>query len=176
VISSDPTVALKLAISGFGIAILPLWMPKKTDVRNALMPILPQWTPEPITLCALFSSPSRLTPKVKFCWTFSTTTSELIGTPRSNRCRGCLAAQKLSLDLNNDTTIGWDDDTPKQGDAASGNKSQFGFWQSENTGNAVENDLVDLAVAYLRIDSSFLQGRGHSRHLAFTTNSDSNLI
>ncbi|MFZ0862269.1 MAG: LysR substrate-binding domain-containing protein, partial [Candidatus Sulfotelmatobacter sp.] len=48
VVTSDPTVALKLAGSGFGVAILPLWMAKSPDVRNVLMPILPQWTPEPI--------------------------------------------------------------------------------------------------------------------------------
>ena len=62
VVTSDPTVALKLALSGFGIVILPLWMAKNPDIRNALAQILPQWVPEPITLCALFSSPSRLTP------------------------------------------------------------------------------------------------------------------
>src|SRR5207245_8129747 len=63
VVSSDPMVALKLAISGFGIAILPLWMAKSPDVRSTLTPVLPQWIPEPITLCALFFSPSRLTPQ-----------------------------------------------------------------------------------------------------------------
>ena len=46
VITSDPTVALKLALSGFGIAILPLWMAKKPDFRSALTPILPKWTLE----------------------------------------------------------------------------------------------------------------------------------
>jgi hypothetical protein len=102
--------------------------------------------------------------------------SELIGPPSSNRCYGGLAAQKLSLDLNNNTTIAGTTTAPKQGDAASGNKSQFSFWQPENTGKVAENDLVDLAVAYLRVDSSLLQRQDHARHLAFTTNSDSNLI
>jgi DNA-binding transcriptional LysR family regulator len=43
VITSDPTVALKLAISGFGVAILPLWMARHADVRSALTPVLPLW-------------------------------------------------------------------------------------------------------------------------------------
>jgi len=82
VVSSDPTVALKLAIRGFGIAILPLWMAKSPDVRDDLTPILPQWTPEPITLCALFAGPSRLTPKVQALLDFL---DEYIGTDRDPR-------------------------------------------------------------------------------------------
>jgi len=84
VISSDPTVALKLAISEFGIAILPLWMAKDADVRNSLIPILPQWTPEPITLCALFSGPARLTPKVQALLDFL---DEYLGTDRDPRLK-----------------------------------------------------------------------------------------
>jgi DNA-binding transcriptional LysR family regulator len=84
VVSSDPTVALKLALSGFGIAILPLWMAKSPDVRDALTPILPQWTPEPITLCALFSAPSRLTPKVQALLDFL---DEYLGTDRDPRLK-----------------------------------------------------------------------------------------
>ncbi len=88
VVTSDPTIALKLAISGFGIAVLPLWMAKSPDVRSALVPILPQWTPEPITLCALFSSPSRLTPKVHALLDFL---DEYIGTDRDPRLKRDLA-------------------------------------------------------------------------------------
>jgi hypothetical protein len=36
---------LKLGISGLGIAIMPLWMAKRADVRNDLVPILPLWSP-----------------------------------------------------------------------------------------------------------------------------------
>jgi LysR family transcriptional regulator, transcriptional activator for dmlA len=88
VVSSDPTVALQLAIRGFGIAILPLWMAKSPDVRKALTPILPQWTPEPITLCALFSGPSRLTPKVQVLLDFL---DEYVGTDRDPRLKQDLA-------------------------------------------------------------------------------------
>ena len=75
-------VALKLAISVFGVAILPLWMAKRADVRNGLMPVLPLWSPEPITLCALFSGPARLTPKVQVLLDFL---DEYIGTDQDPR-------------------------------------------------------------------------------------------
>jgi DNA-binding transcriptional LysR family regulator len=88
VISSDPTVALKLAISGFGVATLPLWMAKSPDVRDGLKPILPQWTPEPITLCALYSGPSRVTPKVQVLLDFL---AGYIGTDRDPRLKQDLA-------------------------------------------------------------------------------------
>jgi DNA-binding transcriptional LysR family regulator len=88
VVSGDPTVGLKLAINGFGIAMLPLWMGKSPDVRSALTPILPKWTPEPLTLCALFSGPSRLTPKVRVLLDFL---DEYIGTDRDPRLKKDLA-------------------------------------------------------------------------------------
>jgi DNA-binding transcriptional LysR family regulator len=88
VVTSDPTVALKLAISGFGVAVLPLWMAKSADVRNSLAPILPQWSPEPITLCALFSGPPRLTPKIQVLLDFL---AEYVGTDRDPRLEQDLA-------------------------------------------------------------------------------------
>jgi LysR family transcriptional activator of dmlA len=88
VVSGDPTVALKLAIGGFGIAILPLWMAKRPDVRNRLRPVLPQWSPEPITLCALFSGPSRLRPKVQVLLDFL---DEYLGTDQDPRLKNDVA-------------------------------------------------------------------------------------
>jgi len=88
VVTSDPAVALKLAISGLGVAILPLWMAKGADVRNGLAPILPQWSPEPITLCALFSGPPRLTPKIQVLLDFL---AEYVGTDRDPRLKQDLA-------------------------------------------------------------------------------------
>jgi DNA-binding transcriptional LysR family regulator len=95
--SGDPKVGLKLAINGFGITMLPLWMAKSPDVRNALTPVLPQWTPEPLTLCALFSGPSRLTPKVQVLLDFL---DEYIGTDRDPRlkkelAKGCFTDRML---------------------------------------------------------------------------------
>jgi LysR family transcriptional regulator, transcriptional activator for dmlA len=84
VVTSDPAVALKLANSGFGVTILPLWMAKSPDTGNNLMPVLPEWTPEPITLCALYNSPSRLTPKVQALLDFL---DAYIGTDRDPRLK-----------------------------------------------------------------------------------------
>jgi LysR family transcriptional regulator, transcriptional activator for dmlA len=84
VVSGDPTVGLKLAISGFGIAMLPMWMAKSPDVRNGLTPVLLPWTLEPITLCALFSGPSRLTPKVQVLLDFL---DEYLGTDQDPRLK-----------------------------------------------------------------------------------------
>ncbi len=82
VASSDPTVNMKLAVEGFGIVILPLYMAKRQEVRGSLVRILPDWSPEPITLCALFFDPSRLTPKVQVLLDFLT---EYLGTDRDPR-------------------------------------------------------------------------------------------
>jgi LysR family transcriptional regulator, transcriptional activator for dmlA len=97
VVVSDPAVHLDLTLSGFGIAILPLYMAKRLDTLNRLMPVLPLWSPEPITLCALFSGPARLTPKVQVLLDFL---GEYVGTDRdprlsSVRAKGMFTTPKL---------------------------------------------------------------------------------
>ena len=82
VVLSDPGVHLDLALSGVGIAILPLYMGKQPDSRKRLVPVLRHWIPEPITLCALFSGPARMTPKVQVLLDFL---GEYIGTDRDPR-------------------------------------------------------------------------------------------
>lgn len=82
VVTSDPGVSLKLATDGLGICVLPLWLAKRPELRNVLVPILPLWRPEPITLCALFFGLSRLTPKIKALLDFLT---EYLGTDRDPR-------------------------------------------------------------------------------------------
>lgn len=82
--TSDPHVHLTLALQGVGVCILPLWMAKWPEVREKLVPILPLWRPEPITLCALFFGQSRLTPKVQVLLDFL---AEYIGTDRDPRLR-----------------------------------------------------------------------------------------
>jgi len=64
-VTSDPGINLRFALDGLGITVLPLWLARRPDNMNRLVPILPLWRPEPITLCALFSGSSRLTPKLK---------------------------------------------------------------------------------------------------------------
>jgi DNA-binding transcriptional LysR family regulator len=83
-VSSDPAVNLELAMDGLGIAILPLWMARRPVVRDSLVPVLPLWNPEPITLCALFSGSARLTPKVKVLLDFL---DQYIGTDSDPRLR-----------------------------------------------------------------------------------------
>ena len=82
IVLSDPGVHLDLVLSGVGIAILPLYMGKHPDSRNRLVPVLRHWSPEPITLCALFSGPARMTPKVQVLLDFL---GEHIGTDRDPR-------------------------------------------------------------------------------------------
>ncbi len=91
VVASDPALHLELALKGFGIAILPLWMAKSVENRDHLQPVLPLWSPEPITLCALFSGAARLTPKVQVLLDFL---GEYIGTDRDPRLNK-LAAKGL---------------------------------------------------------------------------------
>ncbi len=79
---SDPNVHLKLVMDGVGIAVLPVYMAKRPEARSQLVPVLPLWAPKPITLCALFSGPSRLTPKVQVLLDFL---GEYLGTDRDPR-------------------------------------------------------------------------------------------
>jgi DNA-binding transcriptional LysR family regulator len=90
VVASDPVVNLRLAMDGLGIAILPLWLARRPDVRDSLVPVLPLWSPEPITLCALFSGSARLTPKVKVLLDFL---DEYIGTARDPRLQQSLPTE-----------------------------------------------------------------------------------
>ena len=82
VVTSDPGTHLNTTVAGVGIAILPLWMAHAEEVRHDLVPILPQWVPELITLCALFSGASRLHPKIQVMLDFL---AEYIGTDKDPR-------------------------------------------------------------------------------------------
>ena len=85
VILNDPAVLLDLILKHSGIALLPLYMARWPEMGNKLVPVLPRWTAQPVTLCALFSGQSRLTPKVQVLLDFL---GEYIGTPRDPRLRG----------------------------------------------------------------------------------------
>jgi LysR family transcriptional activator of dmlA len=89
VMSSDPAVCRQLALDGVGIAMLPIWMAVHPEVANALLPVLPLWRPEPISLCALYTGSSRLTPKVKMFLDFL---EVYIGTDRDPRLHGNAAS------------------------------------------------------------------------------------
>ncbi len=98
VVTADPVVHLDLALDGLGIAILPIYMAKRPDVRDRLLPILPHWKAEPITLCALFFGSARLTPKVQVLLDFL---GEYLGTDRDPRlhqipAKGCFTDLRLA--------------------------------------------------------------------------------
>lgn len=102
VVLSDPGIHLNLTLSGVGVAILPLYMGKHPDTRDRLVPVLPHWSPEPITLCALFSGPARMTPKVQVLLDFL---GEYIGTDRDPRLHR-LPAKGLFTDSKLGATYG----------------------------------------------------------------------
>jgi LysR family transcriptional regulator, transcriptional activator for dmlA len=90
IVASDPAVLLTLALDGLGVTVLPLWMAKRPDLQHKLVPILPLWVPQPLTLCALFFGPSRLTPKVQALLDFL---AEYVGTVRDPRLQQRWAKQ-----------------------------------------------------------------------------------
>jgi DNA-binding transcriptional LysR family regulator len=102
VVISDPIVHQDLALGGLGIAILPLYMAKRPDMHDRLIQILPYWTPEPITLCALFSGPARLSPKVQVLLDFL---GEYVGTDRDPRLHS-VPAKGLFTDSKLEATSG----------------------------------------------------------------------
>ena len=85
VVASDPGVHLQLAIAGIGIAVLPLYMARQPEALRHLIPVLPRWMPEPISVCALFSGSRRMTPKVQVFLDFL---GEYIGTEKDPRLHG----------------------------------------------------------------------------------------
>jgi LysR family transcriptional regulator, transcriptional activator for dmlA len=65
IVTADPAVHLELTSKGAGIAVLPLWMARRSEMRQVLAPVLPTWQATPISLCALYTGSARFTPKVK---------------------------------------------------------------------------------------------------------------
>jgi LysR family transcriptional regulator, transcriptional activator for dmlA len=90
VTTGDPSVGLQLALDGTGITILPLWMALDPAVAKRLVPVLAMWRPTSISLCALYSVSSRLTPKVKVFLDFIDT---YLGTDRDPRLHGAKAKE-----------------------------------------------------------------------------------
>lgn len=65
IVISDPEVQLRLALDGLGIAILPRWIAHRHVERGGLVEVLPDWTPDPLTFCAICRESSRLSPKIE---------------------------------------------------------------------------------------------------------------
>lgn len=85
VAGSDPGVHLELACKDVGIAVLPLWMAEEPAAQKSLVRVLPAWKAEPVTVCALYSGPTRVTPKVRVFMDFM---SKYFGTDLDPRLNG----------------------------------------------------------------------------------------
>ncbi|WP_128913107.1 LysR family transcriptional regulator [Granulicella sibirica] len=82
----DPMALMELTLKHFGIAVLPVYMAKWPEAANNLVSVLPRWNLPSLTLCAIFSGQSHLTPKVRVMLDFL---GEYIGTARDPRLHGC---------------------------------------------------------------------------------------
>ena len=85
IVASDPGVHMQLVCNNVGIAILPLWMASQLQAQATLLPVLPQWNPAPITVCALYTGSTRMTPKVNAFLNFM---EEYFGTEQDPRLQG----------------------------------------------------------------------------------------
>jgi LysR family transcriptional activator of dmlA len=90
VMSSDPAVHRQLVLDGVGISILPLWMARNPAIAGQLVPVLPLWHPESVSLRALYSGSASMTPKVKVFLDFL---ALHIGTDLDARLRGLKAEE-----------------------------------------------------------------------------------
>lgn len=97
VVTSDPAVHRRLTVDGVGIAVLPLWMARHPALTPLLVPILPSWTPTPISLCALYRGQSGMIPKVQAFLDFL---EGYIGTDRDPRLQGSKAKDCFAVPAN----------------------------------------------------------------------------
>lgn len=85
VITSDPSVHLELVCNDVGIATLPLWMARQPHIAKLIVQVIPEWTPTSLSLCALYSGTTKLTPKVGAFLQFL---GDYFGTDRDPRLGG----------------------------------------------------------------------------------------
>ena len=64
---------------------LPIWMAKSPANADELVPVLRDWRPDSLPLCALYSGTAGMTPKVKAFLDFVT---GYLGTDRDPRVAG----------------------------------------------------------------------------------------
>jgi DNA-binding transcriptional LysR family regulator len=60
----DPAVHRRLCLDGVGIAVLPNWLVTDEVNNKTLVRVLPDWTPSPIELYALYPTRLSMTPKL----------------------------------------------------------------------------------------------------------------
>lgn len=85
IVVSDMDVLVELALRSAGIAVLPLWRAHPEVVSGRLARVLPEWTPEEVTFCALHSGRTRMPSKEL---AFLNYLGEILGTRIDPRCRG----------------------------------------------------------------------------------------
>ena len=83
--AGDPGVRHQLACNSAGIAILPVWLVQQPGAEKLLIPVLSTWKLDPITVCALYSGPTRVTPKVRV---FLELVEKYLGTELDPRLKG----------------------------------------------------------------------------------------
>jgi LysR family transcriptional regulator for bpeEF and oprC len=66
----DPVIHHRLCLDGAGIAILPNWLVRDTVSKKQLVRVLPEWTPSPIELYAIYPTRLSMTPKLNAFLTF----------------------------------------------------------------------------------------------------------
>ena len=60
----DPVIHHRLCLDGVGVAILPNWLVQDKAIKGKLRRVLPEWTPNPIELYALYPTRLSMTPKL----------------------------------------------------------------------------------------------------------------
>jgi DNA-binding transcriptional LysR family regulator len=66
----DPVIHHRLCADGVGIAILPNWLAQEGVSKKQLVRVLPDWTPSPVELYAIYPTRLSMTPKLNVFLTF----------------------------------------------------------------------------------------------------------
>ncbi len=82
---ADPASMARLAVRSSGIAILPRWLAQEYVSTAALIHVLPDWEPNPIVFCALYTG--QLAPSSKES-AFLNLLASILGGPKDPRCHG----------------------------------------------------------------------------------------
>lgn len=70
VVVGDPSVHHRLCLDGIGVSILPHWEVHVDVRKKKLVRVLPDWTPSPVELYAVYPAPLSMTPKLQVFFKF----------------------------------------------------------------------------------------------------------
>ena len=85
VVVDDPEIQARFALASCGIALLPLWLAERFKNEGKLIPLLDEWTPDPVVFCALHAGRLRTASKEK---AFLEYLGSILGTANDPRCKG----------------------------------------------------------------------------------------